>query len=128
MSLGSTTSTRGRGHVVPGYDSQIADLVPEGVPVNSHGLRRSGQISLVGAKHGDDVLLLEFTLRLIESHPSTNQLIDNLKETSVEVLLRHHTSPVPSEEGSGYHSTGLDQDVFEAVSRADLDAPQSALG
>jgi hypothetical protein len=81
--LGPAATTRGGGCVVSGDDTQIADFVPEGVPVNSHVLRRPRQITLVGAQHGDDVLLLELTLGLIEGHASTHQLIDNLKETSV---------------------------------------------
>lgn len=83
MPLGAAATARGGSRVVSGDDTQIADLVPESVPVYSHELRRPRQITLVGAQHGDDVLLLELTLGLIEGHAPAHQLVDNLEETSV---------------------------------------------
>jgi len=76
-------AARGGSNVVTGDDSQIADFVAQGVPVDSHVLGRAGQIALVGAEHGDDVLLLELALGLVEGHTSADQLIDNLKEAPV---------------------------------------------
>ena len=51
--------------------------------MDTHDFCRSSQVSLVRAQHGDDVLLLEFTLRLVEGYTSTHQFIDKLKEASV---------------------------------------------
>ena len=83
VSLRATTTARGGSNVVTGHNTQIADLVAQGVAVDSHVLGRTGQIALVGAQHGDDVLLLEFALGLVESHASTDQFIDKLKESTV---------------------------------------------
>ena len=83
MSLRATPTARRGGYVIAGDDTQIADLVAQGIPVDTHGFCRSSQVAIVRAQHGDDVLLLEFTLGLVEGYTSTHQFIDKLKESSV---------------------------------------------
>src|SRR5436305_5876846 len=73
--------------VVLGEDSQVADLVAQGVPVDAEGAGGAAEISLVRLERGDDELALELSPRLLQGEATADQLVYDLVQSSVEILL-----------------------------------------
>jgi hypothetical protein len=87
------TPTRGRFGEISRRDSQAANLIAQGVPMNTQRLGGTGETALVCFQGCDNKLFFEFAPGLIERQPAPHQFIYDLYESTVQVLLHHHIAP-----------------------------------
>lgn len=58
-------------------------------------LGASGEVSVVIAQGGDDVLLLELLARLLQGNPVAHQLTDDLRQLPVQISAHQRSDLVP---------------------------------
>src|SRR6185369_7085872 len=73
--------------VVLDQNAEVGDLVAQGVAMNAEGLRRAAEVATVGFEGSDDELFFELPPGLIQGQASADELVNDLVETSVEVLF-----------------------------------------
>ena len=88
---------------ITGCDSETANLVAQRISMHTERFRGTGEISFVRLQRRNDELLFELTPRLVEREPAPHQLVYDLYQSTVQILLHHHTDPWFSEEKSEYH-------------------------
>ena len=71
--------------------------------MHTERFRGTGEIPLVRLQRSYDELLFKLTPRLIQRQPAPHQFIYDLYESTVQILLYHHTNPLYPEEKSEYH-------------------------
>src|SRR5687767_7627773 len=87
--LAAGMSAAGHRPQLVGSDPQVGDFVAQRVAMDAERLRGAADVAGMLAQRGDDELLLELAARLLECDALTNQLIDDLKQTPIEILFRH---------------------------------------
>src|SRR5262249_33650430 len=73
--------------VVLDQDAEVGDLVAQGVAVYAKRLRRAAEVPAVGLERSDDELFFVLPSGLFQGQASANELVDDLIQTSVEVLF-----------------------------------------
>src|SRR5690606_32438099 len=69
---------------------EVRDLVAQGVAVNPQAASGAAEVPVVGPQGGDDELPFDLLTRLLEGHPLGDELVDDLRQTSIEILSASH--------------------------------------